>query len=904
MKSILMHLFGFAVRMALRLRYKITFKNKSELKKPKLKKGGYLILPNHPAEVDPIIMMAHLWPKFKLHPLVVEHFFYFPGARFFMNAVGAIPIPNFESTVNRWKVEKGEKAFEEVLERLKRGENLLVYPSGGLKGSSRDIVTGSSFVHNLLTEYPEINIVMVRMQGLWGSSFSRAIIGRTPDFWKALRGGIWTILKNFIFFAPRRKVSVEFYNPGEEFPYKGQKFEQNIFLQNWYNHYQDAEGNAIEEEPLVLTPRSLFNKNDIPQEVAALNRVIGEKREIEISSQMQSLIIDKVAEMSEKSPSEIGEDSDLSVDLGLDSLDIANVYAYVTEEFDVTSKVEPGELRSVHDLFELAVDEKRSENPQTEKSKMTGWPEEASRKGPIPPQGSTIVEAFLLSCDRMGSSVACADANSGVMTYQRMKLAALVLAAEFRKLPGEYVGVMLPSSAGVYLMILGVLMAGKIPVMLNWTAGIRSLRYGVDLLNIETILSSRKFLDRMEHLHLEELESKLLLVEDVRRKVSVFDKLKAAMKARKDCQSLMKSLKLREKSSHDPAVVLFTSGTEAYPKAVPLSSANILASQQGAVGRIELNEKDILYGVLPPFHSFGFCVTGLLPLLAGLRVYYSPDPTDGHAMANDAEKWGITMMCLAPSFYKNLLRLAGPKQLRSIRYFISGAEKASDDLKIAIKRQNPDAEFFEGYGITECSPIVSICKPGANNKGVGRAAPGVHLCVIHPETHKIMPQGQDGEICIKGPNVFYGYIGEAKRDPFITIDGNKWYRSGDLGHVDREGNLILGGRIKRFVKIGGEMVSLASIEEELIAKGIEKEWVDQESAPTAFVLCANEIDDGKPHIVLFTTCRVQKEEINQILRDSGFGRIMKISEVKVLPEIPLLGSGKIDYRRLNEMVKE
>ncbi|MBI5273646.1 MAG: acyl-[ACP]--phospholipid O-acyltransferase [Chlamydiales bacterium] len=904
MKDFFLHIFGLIVRLCFRVRYKFRIKNKGALHQPKLKKGGYLILPNHPAEMDPIIMMTLLWGKYKLRPLVVEHFYYFPGAKIFMDAAKAIAIPNFENSVNQWKKDKGDKAFEMVLEGLKKGENFLVYPSGHLRRGSKEVVGGSSFVYNIIQAYPEVNILMVRMSGLWGSSFSRAITGSVPHFWKVVLKAIWTVIKNGIFFVPKRVVEVEYYNPGERFPYHGSKLEINQFLQNFYNRYLDDKNKVVSEEPLKLVSYSFYRK-DLPKYVAALEDKSNLKVQVKLSLDEKKKILKKVSELAEVSVSDIDEEKDLSLDLGLDSLDIANLYVYITEEFDVVSKIEPGELKKVYDLFVLAADQKKSvrHGQQYDNTKTVSWIEEKKRPEPQLGFGKTIPEVFFNTAERMKNYVACADANSGILTYKRLLLGALILSNKIKKLPGQYIGIMLPSSVGVYLMILACQIAKKTTVMLNWTAGIRSLKYAVELLDIQVILSARKFLDRLEHLQLEEIEKKLYLVEDIRKSISLIDKLKALLLSKKSTKRLVKSLGLDHVKETDPAVVLFTSGTESYPKAVPLSHKNILTNQSISLNTIELKASDVLYGVLPPFHSFGFTVTGLLPLLGGFRVYFAPDPTDGHAMAQDIKHWKATVICLAPSFYTNLLKLATKEDLKTIRLFVSGAEKASNELKQMIWDLNDDNAFLEGYGITECSPVVSICDR-EDPIGVGKPIANLDVCVIHIDTHEVLPRGKVGEFCIHGPSVFYGYLGTPGRDPFIEIKGKKWYRSGDIGYLDEKGNIILQGRLKRFVKIGGEMISLTAIEEELVQQSSGRGWLtNQDDAAKAFVLCVKELENGKPHMVLFTTTRVTKEEINSLLRESGFGRIVKISEVRILDEIPLLGTGKINYRQLSEMVK-
>jgi long-chain-fatty-acid--[acyl-carrier-protein] ligase len=312
---------------------------------------------------------------------------------------------------------------------------------------------------------------------------------------------------------------------------------------------------------------------------------------------------------------------------------------------------------------------------------------------------------------------------------------------------------------------------------------------------------------------------------------------------------------------------------------------------------IQVEPADVLYACLPPFHSFGFAVTGLFPLLFGMKVFYAPDPTQYFAMAHEIEEWDVTLICSAPTFMKGLFQVARPEQLRSVRLAVAGAEKVPDALFQYMEKKG--GVLLEGYGITECSPIVSLTMPGKPREGVGNPVPGVELCIINPETNEKLPQGTDGEICIAGPNVFKGYLGHP-RDPFVEIDGKKWYRSGDRGHLNANGCLILSGRLKRFVKIGGEMVSLSGIEEELLRVAREKKWLVEQDDKPSLAIAVKEANGDKPLIIVFTTFDVSKDLLNDALREGGFGRIIKIAEVKKIDQIPINGAGKIQYRVLEE----
>ena len=416
----------------------------------------------------------------------------------------------------------------------------------------------------------------------------------------------------------------------------------------------------------------------------------------------------------------------------------------------------------------------------------------------------------------------------------------------------------------------------------------------------KTVISSWRFLERLSHVEFGSLIDKLQLLEDIREKLPLSLKLRGLFLSLFSTSALLKAIQLDQVDENGPAVILFTSGTEANPKGVPLSHKNIISNLRSAMQCIQVTEKDVLYGILPPFHSFGFAVVGLFPLCGGIKVAFYPDPTDSFALAEGIERWKITLFCSPPSFLKGLLSTAKPEQMKTIRFFISGAEKAPPELFERIATLGIGAKLIEGYGITECSPVLTLTRMNLPPKGVGQPLPDVEVCTIHVETQELLPSGTEGEICVRGPNVFRGYLGNP-REPFIEIQGKKWYRTGDIGRLDEEGYLILSGRIKRFTKVGGEMISLGSVEETLVKEFLSKGKISADIP--SFALVANEKGEGQPQLILFSTIAVSREEVNQLLHDVGFSRLVKIAQVKRVEEIPLMGTGKTDYRRLESLLE-
>lgn len=887
---------AWLVRLIVALRYRIVVKGLDKLTPDQFKRpGGIVFLPNHPAEIDPVIMELVLWKKFRPRPLIVEHFYHLKGFKFFMDLVKAMPLPTMDAMANKWRGKKVEKQFNSVVSELKNKGNFLIYPSGRLKISGMELIGGASFIHNLLQACPEANVVLVRTTGLWGSKFSRALTGSSPDFGKVLWECFKILVKNGLFFAPRRDVLVEVELPPADFPYNASRLEFNKYLENWYNRYPEPGPEAIK---LVSY---YFWKEALPQVYASAEQK-KPSDERPVSKKIQDEVFAHLATLSGRSVDQIERKMHLSHDLGLDSLDVAQLYVFLDERYSIADLL-PGDLHTVEDVLQAAAGYKkeREEEALPQAKQKFVWPQE-KRLIPEIPEGETIQEVFLLSVDRNGSATACLDALSGPLSYRKLKLAALLLADKFKQLPGDKIGIMLPSSSTAYIVIFAVLLAGKIPVMLNWTSGVKALDHAVDLTGMQAVITAEKFLDRLENGDLGKIEEMFHFMEEIRETISFKDKLSALFLSRHRTDSLLKKLGLSSISSFDPAVILFTSGTETLPKGVPLSHFNLLSNQRSGLHVVPMHIQDTLYGVLPPFHSFGFSVTGILPLLAGLRVCYAPDPTDSHGMSRDIAQWKPTLFCCAPSFIKGLFRVSRPEQLQSLRLIVSGAEKTPQELFDYAKEHLPNAQLLEGYGITECSPMVTMDHVDEPHKGVGRPFPGVELIAFDREANKALPTGQEGEICIAGPGVFDGYL-DNPRNPFVTINGKRWYASGDRGFLDKEGHLILVGRLKRFIKIGGEMVSLGGLEEELLRLAQEKKWATGHEEGPSLAVSVREKED-KPQIVLFTTFSISKEDVNAVLKDSGYGRIAKIAEVRTVDQIPLTGAGKTHYRLLDETLSK
>lgn len=903
MKKIIGFMLASLIRLMLWFRYRFVIKGLDKLNAKTLNKpGGILFLPNHPAIfVDPISVTLAGLTKYPIRPIIVEYMYYAPILHGVAKFLNAMPMPNFAYSSNSLKRKKSEKITQELIEGLRKGESFLIYPAGKIKLSAYEAIGGSSAVHQIVQAVPEVNIVLVRTKGLWGSIFSSYLTGKAPPMMSAIFQGFKFCLKNLLFFTPRREVTIEFEVAPADFPYQASRLDFNRYLEKWYNT-PDGLTPQVGESPgdsLVLVSYSMWGEKYLTPTRGNQDDV----KEVDLSAVSEATknkVMLKLAEICKKEVAFIKPEQDLAFDLGMDSLDMAELASFLQDNFEISS-IPVNRLTNVSQVLGIASKQivfAEEEEVPTNKKDLEKWQAPHDKIKLTMPEGNSVIEVFLRNCDRRGHDLACIDERSGALTYSQLKMRVVLLAEYLRHLPGTYVGILLPASVAANVLIMAVQLAGKVPLMVNWTVGPRHLEAVVALSHVEVVISSWAFLDKLENADLTGIDDKLVMLEDVARDFTVWDKLKAMYRSKLRAKSILATFEADKIKGSDNAVLLFTSGTEGMPKGVPLSHRNILSNLHSILGVIDVYTTDVIFGILPPFHAFGFTISALLGLLVGMRLASYPDPTNGKKMAECAAKWQATIVCGAPTFLKAMLKAASPEQLDSLRLCVTGAEKAPPELFQLMASIGKESSLIEGYGITECSPVLTANRPGKPNVGVGQALPNVDICIVHPETYEDVPVGTHGMILAHGDNIFNGYLNPNVQSPFVTHQGRNWYKTGDLGYLDQQGNLTIAGRQKRFIKIGGEMISLAALEETLLAKASSNEWQKDEGPILA--VAAHEIAGDKPKIVLFTTFDLDTDTANSIIRSGGFSNLVKITSVEVMLEIPIMGTGKVNYRVLTE----
>lgn len=347
------------IRFLLFLRYRIRVKGGEKLTKAALSKpGGILFLANHPAEIDPLILLAALWYPFKPHPVAIDYLFRKPIIRTLLDFVGAFAVPNFDFSSNSYKRKEIERTYQRIAEALDRKENLLLYPAGSLKNGAEEIIGGTSGVTQILEMRPDSNVVLIRTTGLWGSSFSRAPTGKTPDLMKAFLNGFKILLRNAIFFAPRRTVTIEVAPAPEDFPWKGSRLELNRYLEKWYN----KEG----PEPLNLVSFSHFRK-EFP---TIRERPKEEKVSLEaVGQEIKERVIEEIAKLTRAPLSQITPESNLAQDLGLDSLDMAQLVVSLKEQFGIQS-LQSTDIKTVASVMVFAAKLRKSREDENGEQKL------------------------------------------------------------------------------------------------------------------------------------------------------------------------------------------------------------------------------------------------------------------------------------------------------------------------------------------------------------------------------------------------------------------------------------------------------------------------------------------------------------------------------------------------------
>ena len=495
---------------------------------------------------------------------------------------------------------------------------------------------------------------------------------------------------------------------------------------------------------------------------------------------------------------------------------------------------------------------------------------------------------FIETAKKQGEKMYIVDRTTNRrITYSKALIASLILSEKFQKYDKGFIGVMVPTSAGCILAALGALMSGRVPVMINYsTMAAKNCEFAQRKCAFKTIITSKALLEKIQC----PVVPGMVFLEDIMDSISILDKLHAAVRSKLPIGMLTKTTAQGE--DDDNLVILFTSGSEKEPKAVQLSHKNISANLRSLEQVLQVSDKDIMLGNLPMFHSFGQTAHLWLPIWCGMTVVTYANPLDFKGVNDAVREEKVTIFAGTPSFFWGYVSKSNPGDYDTCRIILAGADKCPDALRKAFMEKH-NKVILEAYGCTETAPGLALNTPSHNRPGsVGRMLPGVSLRIENHETGEEVGPRETGKILVKGDNIMKGYFDDFENTSLAFRHG--YYDTGDMGWQDEEGYLWHVGRLKRFVKIGGEMISLIKVEDVL-----------EKLLPPETKCCVVEIPDQKKgaKIVAAVTHVIDEKDVLKKMSEH-LPNIALPKQFVVIQDLPQMGTGKIDFRSVTNLVRD
>lgn len=570
---------------------------------------------------------------------------------------------------------------------------------------------------------------------------------------------------------------------------------------------------------------------------------------------------------------------------------------------------------------QLRIMPRLSPGPQTGARLLAAWMEQSAELFSEQSWLSGSLTEQLVRSMRRHPDTPIIDGMTGSrVSFAKALGVALLLARRLKRdYPGEKrLGLLLPPSAGTVIATLGCLLAGITPVMLNYASSHAAFASAVKQAELRRYITARAFRAKLPDFPWPE-ESNLIFLEALIADLGKAALIGSILLARSAPAGLLCRLsRAGQRRDRDEAVILFTSGSSGEPKGVTLTHRMLLANVAQSASRLDLSDSRFLCS-LPVFHSFGLTVTMLLPLLTGHPMCTHPNPTDARALCELVRRHRLTLLCATPTFARAMLRRAKPDSFASVRQFIVGAEKLQPELAAEF-RERFHLELLEGYGLTEASPVCSVnlpdvpptdnCRyyiPGRVAGSVGAPLPGIAVRITDTDDDtRCLPLTEQGMIWLKGANIFTGYIGRPELNAEIIRDG--WYKTGDIGHLDLNGFITLGGRLARFSKIGGEMVP-HEVVEQAIARILN---LSSEDGIRLAVTGIPDAQKGEALVLLSALPEHQRSseekqrlaELRSSLSEQKLPNLWVPRHIVPVEEIPLLPTGKLDLRACRLLAEE
>ena len=501
----------------------------------------------------------------------------------------------------------------------------------------------------------------------------------------------------------------------------------------------------------------------------------------------------------------------------------------------------------------------------------------------------SLFDALIDARARFGDKEILEDQDRHPLTYTGLIRAAFVLGRKIAAMtkPGERVGVLLPSSAGVVVTFFGLHAFGRVPVMLNFTSGEANLKAALKTAGVTKILSAKRFITQAKLDDLMEAlgeVAEIIWLDDVRKTIGLADKLYGLSAG-------MAPRRFRVKTDPDsPGVVLFTSGSFGAPKGVVLSQRNLVANARQVAAHIDLKPEWVMFNPLPTFHCFGLTGGVILPLLQGMKAFEYPSPLHAKQITDLLPQVKASILFATDTFLNQYARVAEPGDFATLQFAVAGAEKVRDETRQMFNTKFGGVELLEGYGATEAAPVVAVNHPDRNRPGtVGQIMPGMEY-----RLDKVEGIEGGGRLYLRGPNVMAGYISPDNPEGIEPLEGG-WHDTGDIVDIDNEGYITILGRVKRFAKVGGEMVSLLAVED--MAGAV---WPEHRHAAVS----VPDSKKGERLILVTDHAGSESARLSEWARENGAPELAVPKKIIKLDAIPVLGTGKTDYVAIQKLVED
>lgn len=530
----------------------------------------------------------------------------------------------------------------------------------------------------------------------------------------------------------------------------------------------------------------------------------------------------------------------------------------------------------------------------------------------------TLPRRILRTWKQCGRRMKAADSTGAAVSGYELLLRTLILKRLLRREvldeDDRFVGVLLPPAVGAVATNVALSMDRRVAINLNYSATSNTINQCLEVAGVKKVLTSKKFREKLDL----KLDAEIIELEDIRSKVKTSDKIFAALLTYVLPAAIgERILGLLRIKSEDLLTVVFTSGSTGVPKGVMLTYGNVGHNVDAVDVVISLRPDDVVLGILPFFHSFGYSITLWSAMTLPPAGAYHFNPLDAKTVGKLAERHKATVLLATPTFLRGYLRRITPDQFKHLNVVVTGAEKTPPDLFEAFEKRF-GVRISEGYGTTELSPLVSVNVPASRSVSdvlpdacegsVGRPVPGVAAKIVDPDTFKELDGDAEGMLLIAGPNVMQGYMGRQDLTDEVIRDG--WYVTGDMARLDGEGFIHITGRQSRFSKIGGEMVPHIRVEEELVRVVAEADTdgdgdVDEDDRPVLMVTSVADPKKGERLIVLHRKLSMTTDHLREQLVAAGLPNLYIPARDAFfqVEDVPLLGSGKLDLKAAKTMAE-